>query len=98
MSRPRVVENLLTAARLDETLTGERRVWLLPVLHASMAEVVEAIAHLRGPEVFDLIRYEPDAALEAQFAAHPPLDAGDSLGAGFRSDASLETLVRDALR
>lgn len=98
MSRPCVVENLLHAARLDAAIARARRIWQLPVLHASMAEVVGAIAQLRGAEVFGLVRYEPDAALEAQFASHPPLDADVARAAGFVSDASLEELVCNALR
>jgi hypothetical protein len=51
--------------------------WMLPVLHASLGEVVAAIARMHGPEVLQRVRYEPNAALQARFAnyrrcAHRP--------------------------
>jgi nucleoside-diphosphate-sugar epimerase len=97
MSRPCVVDNLLHAAALPAASVAQRRVWLLPVLHASMEEVVAAIARTRGKEVLQRVRYTPDPALEAQFASLPPLHCPKALAAGFRHDGTLEVLVRRAL-
>jgi nucleoside-diphosphate-sugar epimerase len=97
MSRPCVVDNLLHAAALPAESAAQRRVWLLPVLHASMEEIVGAIGRVRGEDVRQRVRYEPDRALEAQFASYPPLNSPKALAAGFRPDASLEALVRRSL-
>jgi nucleoside-diphosphate-sugar epimerase len=97
MSRRRVVDNLLHAAALGAPALSAQRVFLLPVLHASLGEVVAAIARVHGPEVCSRVTYHPNAALQAQFASYPPLSCPRSLAAGFRHDGSLDALVRDAL-
>ena len=97
MSRSCVVENFLHAAGLDSALAQKRRVWLLPVLHASLGDVVDAIARVHGAEVLDRVTYQPNAALQAQFANLPPLRCPASVEAGFRNDGTLDELVRRAL-
>lgn len=97
MSRPCVVDNLLHAAVLDPAMAAARRTWLLPVMHASMEEVVAAIARQRGDHVLGNVRYERNDALQAQFANLPPLECPKALAAGFRNDGSLESLVQRAL-
>jgi len=97
MSRSCVVENLLHAAALSSQQAHRRRVYLLPVLHASMADVVSAIAKVHGAEVLSRVTYQPNAALQAQFASLPPLNCPASLEAGFRHDGTLEALVQRAL-
>jgi D-erythronate 2-dehydrogenase len=97
MSRPCVVENLLHAAALSADVVQRRRVWLLPVLHASMADIVAAIGRVRGQDVGGLVEYRANAALQAQFASYPPLHCPGSLAAGFTNDGTLEALVQRAL-
>lgn len=97
MSRACIVNNLLHAATLDPAVLKSRRVWLLPVLHASMREIVGALARVHGAHVLKNARYEPNAQLEAQFASYPPLECPNSLAAGFEHDGTLEALVRRAL-
>ena len=75
-----------------------QRTWLLPAQHVSIGGVVEAIARLHGSEVLRRVRYEPNAALRAQFASLPPLHCPRSVAAGFRHDGSVEALVRRALQ
>lgn len=98
MSRPCIVDNLLHAAALDPQVAARQRVWLLPVLHASMSEVATAIARNEGPHVLQNVRYEPNAVLQAQFASYPPLVCPKSVTAGFRHDGTLELLVKRALQ
>lgn len=62
-----------------------------------MEELVGALAAVHGEQVMANARYEPNAALEAQFANYPPLECPGSMAAGFRHDGTLETLVRRAL-
>ena len=97
MSRPCIVDNLLHAAQLSPAQVAARRTWLLPVLHVSIATVVEAIARLHGSGVLERISYQPDPALQAQFASYPPLLCPQSQAAGFRHDGSVEQLVSRAL-
>jgi len=97
MSRSCVTENLVHAARLSPEQARQRRVWLLPVLHASMGAVVAALGRVHGEDRLALVKYEPNAALQAQFASYPPLECPSSLAAGFRNDGTLENLVRRAL-
>jgi naringenin degradation protein FdeJ len=97
MSRSCVVDNLLHAAALTPEQARRQRVYLLPVLHASMAKVVGAIAGIHGQDVLTRITYQPNAELQAQFASLPPLDCPASLEAGFRHDGTLAALVQRAL-
>jgi nucleoside-diphosphate-sugar epimerase len=97
MSRSCIVENLLHAAGLMPEQVRQGRVYLLPVLHASMADVVAAIARAHGEDVLARVTYRPKPELEAQFASLPPLRCPASLEAGFRHDGSLDVLVQRAI-
>jgi D-erythronate 2-dehydrogenase len=97
MSRTCVVQNLLHAAALPADQAGARRVWLLPILHASIGDIVAAIARVHGQSVHDQVSYQDNPRLRAQFASYPPLRCPRSVAAGFESDGSLENLVQRAL-
>jgi len=98
MSRPCVVDNLLHAASLHPDTLATGRSFLLPVLRLTMAQVVQAVAEWRGPDVLGRVTYAPDAKLQAQFASYPPLHAPRAEAAGFRHDGDAATLVRRALQ
>lgn len=91
------IDNLLHAANMVVLPTLMRRTWMLPVLHASLAEVVDAIALKHGPQVRQLVRYVPDAKLQAQFANFPPMRCPRSPAAGFRHDGTLPLMIERAL-
>ena len=97
MSRGCMVDNLLHATELREEQLLEGRTFLMPVLRASMAEVVAAIALERGADVPGRVSWGNDAALQAQFANLPPLHAPRAEAAGFRHDGTLGRLVKAAL-
>lgn len=97
MSITCVVDNLLHAAALPVQHGRGQRVWQLPVLHASMAEVVAGIARIHGAQVLRKISYRNDPDLRAQFADFPLLHCPRSIAAGFRHDATIENLVHRAL-
>jgi nucleoside-diphosphate-sugar epimerase len=97
MSRECVVDNLLHAAGLPAEVLHQRRTWLLPVLRATITEIVDGIAETRGAPVAELISYDPNPAIEAQFGCYPPLHCPESETAGFRHDGSIARLVRRAL-
>lgn len=91
------IDNLLHAARMQVPRDLVHRVWMLPVLHASMAEIVDAIAQKHGPQVRERVRYEPNAKLQAQFANYPPMRCPRALAAGFRHDGTLRLMIERAL-
>jgi nucleoside-diphosphate-sugar epimerase len=91
------IDNLLHAARMRVDPSLVRRVWMLPVLHASLGEVVAAIAQKHGTQMLGLVRYEPNEKLQAQFANYPPLRCPRALAAGFRHDGDLPTMIARAL-
>jgi nucleoside-diphosphate-sugar epimerase len=97
MSRRRVVENLLHAADLPADGIGPRRAFNLPALHLSMRELVDGAAAHFGPGVRDLVDYQPNEALQAQFGAYPPIFTPIADGLGFRHDGDAAALVARAL-
>lgn len=89
MSVDQAVRNLRLAVRLDASLLPESRAVTLPALRFSMGQLAKAL-NAR-------VRFQPDAVLEQQFAAQPPLFTEDADRAGFRHDGDLKTLVARAL-
>lgn len=92
----RCAENFLHALTLDTALLPPTRAVTLPALRVSMGDLADSIARQCGVSP-DLVRYEPDAALEAAFAAQPPLATPAAEKAGFAHDGNLDTLVQSAL-
>jgi len=92
-----IVDNLLHAATLAAAACKDVRVWTLPALHSSMAELVDAIAQVYGEDVRNRVTYGSNPALEANFGRYPPLFTPSADSAGFRHDGDLPTLVRRAL-
>lgn len=95
MSARCCVDNLLHAAELREP--GAQRVWQLPVLQLSIAQVLDALAATFGQERRGLIEFCPDTQLEALFGRMPPLKTPQARALGFRHDGSALALVRNAL-
>lgn len=95
-SLPCVVDNLLHAAVTDVAALKGQRTFTLPTLRFSMAELVEAIAHVHGAETKALVRYAPDERVESLFGRFPPLETAAADAAGFMHDGRLVDLVRRA--
>jgi D-erythronate 2-dehydrogenase len=91
-----VVENLMRAAALDETMVANRRTITLPSLRFSMKELVEAIALVYGGDIRDLVRYEPNPLLEDLFGRFPELRPLSAQRLGFQDDGDVATLIRRA--
>jgi nucleoside-diphosphate-sugar epimerase len=89
MSVEQVCRNLHHAMRMDAGLMPKSRVVTLPALRFSMGELANALKAI--------VRFEPDALLESQFAAQPPLESRAAQKAGFQHDGNLDTLVSRAL-
>ena len=98
MSLPSVVDNLLHAATLPEDACAETRVWTLPALRASMAQLVAAIAAVYDRRAVERVTYRSNPALEANFGRYPPLLTPAAGAAGFQHDGDLHNLVRRALQ
>jgi hypothetical protein len=92
------VHNLLHAAELAPGAAPADRTLTLPALRASVSEVVDALARRHGDALRERITFEPDTALQAQFAAWPPLSTGAADRLGFRADGDLDHLLAGALR
>lgn len=97
MSLACCVDNLLHAAELDSVALGAQRVWQLPLLRLSIAQVIDALAAVYGQERRALIEFAPEPALEALFGRYPPMSTPQSRALGFRHDGSGAALVRNAL-
>jgi len=69
----------------------------LPVLRLTIVDLVDALARVYGEERRELVRYEPNEALEAGFGRYPPLDASTAEALGFHHDGTIEQLIRDAM-
>jgi nucleoside-diphosphate-sugar epimerase len=97
-SLPCVVENLLHAAEVPMASLKSSRTFTLPTLRFSMEELVDAIASVHGRDVKALVTFDPKEEIEALFGRFPPLETPTAEAVGFRSDADLPTLVRQAVR
>lgn len=97
MSVRSCVDNLLQAAGLDSAMLGTQRVWQLPLLRLSIAQVIDALAKVYGEAGRERISFAPDAKLEALFGSFPAMKTPQARILGFRHDGSAATLVRNAL-
>jgi nucleoside-diphosphate-sugar epimerase len=97
MSARCCVNNLIHAAELDGSQLLAQRVWQLPVLHLSIAQVVDALAAIYGQERRSLISHVADVQLENLFGRLPPLKTPQARAAGFSHDGNAAALIRNSL-
>lgn len=90
-------DNFLHALALNTAQLPPTRAVTLPALRVAMGDLAAEIAHQCGVPA-DLVRYQPDVALEAAFAAQPPLATPAAERAGFAPDADIASLVKSALQ
>ncbi|QJP09978.1 NAD-dependent epimerase/dehydratase family protein [Pseudomonas multiresinivorans] len=95
MSARCCVDNLLHAAEL-KNLT-EERVWQLPVLQLSIAQLLDALAVRFGEANGEQIEFKPDAQLEGLFGRQPQLRTPRARAIGFCHDGSAAALLRNSL-
>ncbi len=91
------VSNLIHAAELPALPADTERVWQLPVLHLSIAQVVDALASRFGDAGRAVLSFAPDARLQAMFAAMPAIRSPRARAAGFSHDGNASALIRNAL-
>ncbi|MBD0284323.1 MAG: SDR family oxidoreductase [Flavisolibacter sp.] len=95
LSPKRVIQNFIHAANIDEKLLGDDRVINLPGLTVSVREMINSLQQICGPEVINLISYEPDAFLQSIVLTWPPyFDTQRAKKLGFVSDSSVEEIIR----
>jgi nucleoside-diphosphate-sugar epimerase len=86
---------LLHAAALDGDRVGTRRAITMPGLAVTVAEQIEALRQLAGPQVVARIRRQPDPFVERMVAGWPRnFDARRALELGFRPDADFAEIIR----
>ena len=92
----RCADNFVHALSLDTALLPPTRAVTLPAQRIVMGDLAAEVARQCGVSA-DLVSYAPDVALEAAFAANPPLLTPAAEHAGFAHDGDLATLVASAL-
>lgn len=97
LSLPACIECLLQAANTAQQQLPANRAWNLPALRASVHELAQAVGRHLGRDISDLIDYQPQPGLGAQFATWPPLSTDIANQLGMRHDGNLHTLVARAL-
>lgn len=92
----RCADNFVHALTLDTALLPPTRAMTLPAQCVTMGALATEVARQSGVSA-QLVTYAPDAALEAAFAAQPPLSTPAAECAGFAHDGDAATLVASAL-
>jgi nucleoside-diphosphate-sugar epimerase len=90
-----VAANLIHALTVDSARLPASRTLTLPALRLSMEELVAAVAAGCQADP-SLVAYEPDARLEAAFAAQPSLATPLAETSGFAHDGTIQKLVANA--
>ncbi|MDF3920198.1 SDR family oxidoreductase [Salinicola salarius] len=95
LSSPRaVVANLVHALSIDEEALGDWRTLNLPGITVTVNEMLDALERVAGPSARQLVRFEPDAAIDAIVASWPGgLDASRPLALGFQADADFDAII-----
>ncbi|MBN3807604.1 NAD-dependent epimerase/dehydratase family protein [Paraburkholderia sp. Ac-20347] len=91
------VDNLLYAATIDTARLNSRRVYQMPVLRLTIADVVDALAARFGDDCKALVHYAPDPFIERLFALYPPLLTPEAEHIGLRHDGSIDQLITRAM-
>ena len=92
MSVSCAASNLARAASID--VCGELQ---LPALRLSVAEIVDALSDLFGPDRRALISFNPDQRIEALFGRFPELATAKEEALGFAHDGTPIKLIKEAL-
>lgn len=91
-----VADNLHRALTLDTALLPPTRAVNLPALRLTLGALAAEVARQTGTSD-TLVTYAPDAALQAAFAAQPPLETPTAERLGLAHDGDAVRLVASAL-
>lgn len=96
-STSNVVDQLLLAAHVPTRGLPAHRALTLPALRFSMAELVDALALVHGPQIRAHVHFRPEPRIEALFGAFPTLHTPAAEALGFAHDGDLPSLCRRAV-
>jgi D-erythronate 2-dehydrogenase len=89
------IEFLIHAATLAGDTLGNRRCLTMPGVSVTVAEQIEALRSVAGDEIVQLIRREPDDAVQQMVANWPRrFDPARAHALGFRAESSFEEIIR----
>jgi nucleoside-diphosphate-sugar epimerase len=93
LSPQRAVDCLVAGHGLDDL--GPNRAVNLPGVSVTVAEMVDALARIAGPEVAELVRFEPDPEIQRIASGWPGAwDTGRATALGLRGDDGIDAIVR----
>jgi D-erythronate 2-dehydrogenase len=92
MSAGCAARNLIRAASIE--FCGEVQ---LPALRLTVAEILDALSGLFGPERRGLVSFKPDSRIEALFGRYPELATAKEEALGFVHDGTPIRLLKEAL-
>ncbi len=86
---------LLHAATMDTAPLGNRRSLTMPGLSVTVGEQIAALREVAGERVANLIRREPDPAIDAIVSGWPErFDAARAQSLGFKAEANFAEIIR----
>jgi nucleoside-diphosphate-sugar epimerase len=95
LSPRRAIDGLIAGAELSEAAFGEGRALNLPGLQVSVGEMIAALERAGGRAAVDLIRHEPDPAVEAIVGGWPAAwDNSRAQALGLSPDRNFDAIVR----
>jgi nucleoside-diphosphate-sugar epimerase len=95
ISPARAVAGLLSAATSDDQAWGGRSAVNLPALTVSVAEMVEALERVAGPEASALIDWAPDPVVAAMVATWPArIRADRAARLGLTPDPDFDSVIK----
>lgn len=97
VSRQACVEHLLLASRLSPHQLPDGRAWTLPTLRVIAVDLMSALSRYLQRPASELVEYQPQPALQAQFANWPPIDTDIADRLGFQHDGNVDQLIARAL-
>lgn len=94
MSPARVIEALLHGAEVAGEALAPFRAFMLPGITVSVAEMLETLQQVAGPQALARVRHERDPRIEAIVASWPArFDTRRARELGFAGDNSLDEIV-----
>ena len=86
---------LMHAAGIDSARLGSERSLNMPGLSATVADQIAALRRAAGEHAVELIRREPNPAIEAMIESWPrQIDGARAQALGFRAESSFDEIIR----
>ncbi|MFK4751578.1 MULTISPECIES: NAD-dependent epimerase/dehydratase family protein [Oceanospirillaceae] len=92
-----VIDNLIHGAVVPAQQLAGQRTFTLPTQVCTMEALAQAVGRVYQVPAMELVQFSPNKRIETLFGRFPPLLSGHADTAGFKADANLDALVRDAL-